>query len=53
MLEDEVAIGVEGNHGILVAGAGFDGEVASVVGEELAEQFCDNDDLVGRHCNGR
>ncbi len=53
LLEDEVAVGAEGNHDILVARACSEGEVASVVGEELAEQFCDNKDLVGRHCNGR
>ncbi len=53
LLEDEVAIGIEGNHDILVAGACFDGEAASVIGEELAEQFYDNEDLVGRRCNGR
>ncbi len=53
LLEDEVAVGLEGNHDILVAGACFDGEAASVVGEELAERFCDDKDLVGRHCNGR
>jgi hypothetical protein len=47
-LEDEVAISVEGNHDILVAGACSDREAASVVGEELAERFCDNKDLVGR-----
>ncbi len=53
LLEDEVAISVEGNHDILVARACSDGEAASVVGEELAERFCDNEDLVGRCCNGR
>ncbi len=53
LLEDKDAVGVEGNHDVLVAGVCSDGEVASVVGEELAEQFCDNEDLVGRHCNGR
>ncbi len=36
LLEDEVAVGVEDNHDILVAGASSDGEAASVVGEELA-----------------
>ncbi len=41
LLEDEVAVGVEGNHDILVAGACSDGEAASVIGEELAERFCD------------
>ncbi len=53
LLEDEVTIGVEGNHDILVARACSDREVASVIGEELAEQFCDDKDLVGRRCNGR
>ncbi len=53
LLEDEVAVSMEGNHDILVAGACSDGEAASVVGEELAEQFCDDKDLVGRHCNRR
>ncbi len=33
LMEDEVAIGVEGDHYILVAGASSDGEVASVVGK--------------------
>ncbi len=49
LLEDEVAVGMEGNNDILVAGARSDGEVASVISEELAEQFCDNKVLVGRH----
>ncbi len=53
LLEDEVAVGMEGNHDILIAGACSDGEAASVVGEELAEQFCDNKDLVGRRCSGK
>ncbi len=53
LLENEVAIGVEGNHDVLVARAGSDGETVSVVGEELAELFCDNKHLVGRHFNGR
>ncbi len=53
LLENEVAIGVEGNHDILVAGACSDGKAASVISEELAEQFCDNKDLVGRCCNRR
>ncbi len=53
LLEDEVAIDVGGNHEILVAGASSDREVASVVGEELAERFCYDKDLVGRHCNRR
>ncbi len=53
LLEDEVAIGMEGNHDILVAGVRSDREAASVVGEELAEWFCNGKDLVGMHCNGR
>ncbi len=53
LLEDEVAIGVKGNHDVLVAGAHSDGEAARVVGEELAEQFSDNEDLVLRRFNGR
>ncbi len=47
-----VVVGVEGNHYVLVSGARSDGEVARVVGEELAEWFSDNKDLVGRHFNG-
>ncbi len=53
LLEDEVAIGVEGNHDGLVARACSDGEAASVVGEELAGQFSDNEYLVGRRFIGR
>ncbi len=53
LLEDEVAVGIEGNHEVLVSGANSDGEVASVIGEELAERFCYNENLVGRCCNER
>ncbi len=53
LLEDEVAISIEGNHDILVAGACSDGEAARVIGDELAEWFSNNDALVGRHFNGR
>ncbi len=53
LLENEVAVGMEGNHDILVAGACSDGEAASVLGEELAEWLRDNEHLVGRHFNGR
>ncbi len=53
LLENEAAIGVEGNHDVLVAGACSDGEAASVVGEELAEWFCDDKHLVGRRFNRR
>ncbi len=53
LLEDEVTVGMEGNHDILVAGASSDGEAASVIEEELAEQYCYGDNLVEKHCNGR
>ncbi len=53
LLENEVAVDVEGNHDILVAGACSDGKAASVVGEKLAEWLCDNEHLVGRRFNGR
>jgi hypothetical protein len=53
LLKDEVAVGVDGNHDILVAGACSDREAASVVGEELAEQFFDKEAFIRRHCNGR
>ncbi len=46
LLENEVAVGVEGNHDVLVAGACLDGKAASVVGEELAEWLCDDKHLV-------
>ncbi len=39
LLEDEVAVGMEDNHDILVARASSDGEVASFVGKELADLF--------------
>ena len=51
LLENEVAIGMEGNHDVLVAAACSDGEAARVVGEELAEWLCDDKDLVGRCFN--
>ncbi len=37
---------MEGNCDILVAGASSDREAASVVGEELAEQFCYHKNLL-------
>jgi hypothetical protein len=37
LLEDEVAIGVIGNHHILVAGPGLDGETSDVICVELAD----------------
>ncbi len=53
LLENEDAVGVEGNHDVPVAGACSDGEAASVVGEELAEWLCDDEQLVGRSFIGR
>ncbi len=53
LLEDEATIGMEGNQYILVARASSDGELAGVVGEELAEQRCYDKNLVGWRCNGR
>jgi hypothetical protein len=46
LLEDEVAAGVKGNHYILVTGASSDREAASVIGEELAEWLCYDENLV-------
>ncbi len=40
LLENKVAIGMDGNHYILVARASSEGEAAGVGGEELAEQVC-------------
>jgi hypothetical protein len=45
LLENEVAVSVEANHDVLVARACSDGEASSVVGEELAEWFCDGQRL--------
>ncbi len=53
LLEDEVVFCMVGNHDILVAGASSDREGASVDGEELAEWFCYDEDLVGTRYNGR
>jgi hypothetical protein len=53
LLEDEVAVGMEGNHYILVAGASSHREVAGVAGKELAEQLCYNKNLVGWRCSGK
>jgi hypothetical protein len=39
LLEDKVAIGVESNHDILVAGVCSDGEATSVTGKELLSGF--------------
>ncbi len=48
LLEDEIAIGVIGNHDILVAGMGLDGESSSVICVELADGEDTDVDFVGR-----
>ena len=48
LLEDEIAIGVIGNHDILVAGTGLDGESSSVIRAELADGEDTDVDFVGR-----
>jgi hypothetical protein len=53
LLVDEAAIGMEGNHYILVARASSYGEMTGVVGEGLAERLCYGKNLVGWHCIGR
>ncbi len=53
LLEDEVAVGVEDNHHILVAGVSSEGEAAGVIGKELTERLCYDKNLVGWRCNGR
>ncbi len=53
LLENEVAVGVEGDHYIMVAGTSSDREEAGVVSKELAERLCYNKNLVGWHCNKR
>jgi hypothetical protein len=47
LLEDEVAIGVIGNHHILVAGPGLDGETSGVVCVELADGDDTDVDFLG------
>ncbi len=48
LLEDEIAIGVIGNHDILVAGTGLDGELSSVIRVELADGEDTDVDFIGR-----
>ncbi len=47
LLEDEIAIGVIGNHDILFARAGLDGELSRVVRVELADGVDTDVDLIG------
>jgi hypothetical protein len=50
LLEDEIAIGMIGNHDILVARAGLDGEPSRVVCVELTDGVDANVDLIGWEC---
>ena len=52
LLKDEVAIGVIGDHDILVARAGLDREAASFVRVELADEEVLDVDLLGRGFRG-
>jgi hypothetical protein len=47
LLDDEIAINVIGNHDILVARAGFDGEPSRVIRVELAHGVYVDVDLIG------
>jgi hypothetical protein len=48
LLEDEITIGVKGNHDILVAQTGLDREPSSVIHVELADGNNLDVDFVGR-----
>ncbi len=48
LLEDEITIGVKGNHDILVAQTGLDREPSSVISVELADGKDLDVDFVGR-----
>ncbi len=50
LLEDEIAIGVIGNHDILVARACLDGEPSCVVRVEFADGVDADVDLIGWEC---
>ncbi len=50
LLEDEIAIGVIGNHDILVARVGLDEEPSRVVRVELADGVDADVDLIGWEC---
>ncbi len=47
LLEDEIAIGMIGDHDILVARAGLDGEPSCVIRVELADGVDADVDLIG------
>ncbi len=50
LLEDEIAIGMIGNHDILVARASLDGEPSRVVHVELTDGVDTDVDLIGWEC---
>ncbi len=50
LLEDEIAIGMIGNHDILVARVGLDGEPSCVVCVELTDGVDVDVDLIGWEC---
>jgi hypothetical protein len=52
LLEDEIAIGVEGNHDVLVPRACPERKAASVVCVQYAEGVHLDEDLIGRHILG-
>jgi hypothetical protein len=49
LLKDEIAIDMEGNHGVLVPGVCSDWKVASFICVQLAEGVHCNKDLIGWH----
>jgi hypothetical protein len=48
LLEDEIAISMVGNHYILIARAGLDGEASSIICVELADGVDTNHNFIGR-----
>ncbi len=52
LLEDEITIGVIGNHDILIARLGLDRESAGVIHVELADGKDTGEDLIGRIFGG-
>ncbi len=52
LLEDEVAISVEGDHDVLVTQACFNRKAAHVVCVQPVEGVNFNEDLIGRHILG-
>jgi hypothetical protein len=52
LLEDEIAIGMEGDHDVLVPQACPDRKVASVICAQPAEGVHLDEDLIGQHILG-